>query len=172
VSDRVSLPALLFADGANGHLHGGGGSTVEVGGGGNNTHLEDGKGRNLLIAGSGAAHLEGGGDGDILIGGSTNVDHNEPALLALMAEWTHTYDSNNALNDYRIRVGHLLNGSGLNGLNGLNVLLNTFGVHDNGVQDHLDGGDGLDLFFASLGGSKHDKLDGVEPRDVVVDLGP
>jgi hypothetical protein len=89
-----------------------------------------------------------------------------------MAEWTHTYDSNNALNDYRIRVGHLLNGGGLNVLNGLPVLLNTSTVHGNGVKNHLHGGDGLDLFFASLGGSKHDKLDGVEPGDVVVALGP
>lgn len=61
---------------------------IEVGGCGNNSRLEGGKGRYLLITGSGAAHLEGGGD-DILIDGYTNFDHNEVALFAVMAEWTH-----------------------------------------------------------------------------------
>ena len=34
ISNKVTLPTLLFADGADAHLHGGGGPTVQVGGGG------------------------------------------------------------------------------------------------------------------------------------------
>jgi sugar lactone lactonase YvrE len=150
VSDKVTLSALLFADGADAHLEGGGGTTIEVGGGGANTELDGGEGRNLLIAGRGPAHMEGGHDDDILIGGYTDYDANEAALWAIMAEWTHTYDPANALNDYQIRVAHLTGGGGLNVVGGLPVVLSSSTVHDNGVKDNLDGDGGRDLFFAAL----------------------
>jgi len=169
VSDRILLPALLFADGANGHLQGGGGPTVEVGGTGN-SHLEGGLGGSLLIAGQGSGHLKGHGQGDILIGGFTDFDANEAALSALMAEWTKTYDPVDALHDYQIRVGHL-RGTLAGGLNG-SVLLTANTVHDNGQKDDLQSGGGRDLFFATLHGPNKDKLDGVAPGDILVDLGP
>jgi hypothetical protein len=56
-----------------------------------------------------------------------------------MAEWTHTYDPANALNDYQIRVAHLTGGGGLNVVGGLPVVLSSSTVHDNGVKDNLDG---------------------------------
>lgn len=168
VSDRILLPALLFADGANGHLQGGGGPTVEVGGTGN-SYLEGGKGRTLLIAGQGSAHLKSHGQGDILIGGFTDFDGNEAALSAIMAEWATTYDPADALHDYQIRVGHL-RGTLAGGLNGP-ALLTADAVHDNGHKDVLQGGGGHDLFFATLHSPNKDKLDGVAPGDVLVDLG-
>src|SRR5262249_9544021 len=57
VSDKITLPALIFADGRNGHIQGGGGATVEVGAGGGDTDLVGGRGRSILIAGSGRADL-------------------------------------------------------------------------------------------------------------------
>ena len=53
VAAQVTLDALLFADGPNAVLQGGGGPTIEVGGGGTSTVLEGGTGPNVLIAGSG-----------------------------------------------------------------------------------------------------------------------
>jgi hypothetical protein len=41
--------------------------------------------------------------------------------------------------------------------------LNAANVHDNGVSDHLQGGGGLDWYFASLG----DKIDRLSPGEVV-----
>lgn len=173
VSPAITLPALLFADGSNAHVEGGGGPTVEVGGGGSDTHLEGGKGRNILIAGAGAAHLDGKSDQDILIGGSTAFDADEARLAALLAEWTRSYASN-VLTDYLARVGHItgtLTG-GKNVVGGIPVVLTNLllakspTVTDNGKADHLEGGSGFDLVFAGLG----DHLDGVALGDVVLPI--
>src|SRR5688572_28955909 len=87
IDSLVTLPALLFADGVDAHLKGGGGPTVAIGGGGTNTHLEGGRGRSILIAGTGAAHLKGHSGDDILVGGTTAFDNNEAALVAVLKEW-------------------------------------------------------------------------------------
>jgi hypothetical protein len=149
---------LLFADGTNAHLEGGGGPTIEVGGGGDSTHLEGGLGRNLLIAGPGRAHLEGRRNDDILIGGYTDYDNNEAALLALMAEWTSSAN-------YPTRVAHIL-GTSAGGLNG-SFVLNHSTVHDNGVEDQLDSGGGRDLFFARL---SQDIIPGPRDFEIVENL--
>ncbi len=154
VAGALTLPALLFADAPNAHLQAGGGPTVEVGGGGTDTHLEGGRGRDILIAGPGAAHLDGRGGDDVLIGGSTAFDHNEAALASLLQEWNHTYDRKNARDDYLIRAAHLTG------------LLTTATVQSNGGHNHLDGGGGLDLFFAAA----KDKLDGLKKGEQVVHL--
>ncbi|HLJ95402.1 MAG TPA: choice-of-anchor Q domain-containing protein [Gemmataceae bacterium] len=147
VDHQLMLPAFLFAgDGADTHLEGGGGPTVEVGGKGGG-HLEGGSGRNILIAGHGGGHLEGHGSDDILIGGYTDYDANLAALQAILAEWNST-DSFST----RTRV--------------LGSYFNTSTVHDNGVADHLEGGGGQNWFFASI----QDKLDGNKPGDLVVGI--
>jgi hypothetical protein len=161
------LPALLFADGADAHLQGGGGPTVEVGGGGTDTHLKGGKGRSILIAGTGAARLKGHSGDDILIGGTTAFDNNEAALLAVLAEWSSG-------ESYLQRIANLqnapvtVNGQTVNpnGSYGAGYSLNAATVHDNGLSDHLEGGGDLDWVFASLG----DKLDHLRPGEFKVKI--
>jgi hypothetical protein len=108
--------------------------------------LVGGSGRDLLIAGSGGnTLLLAGSDEAILIGGTTDWDANAAALHAIFAEWSHTYDSTNALHDYQIRVGHLESGGGLNG----SFRLNPATVHSNLVKDTLvtNLAGGLDFVF-------------------------
>ena len=151
INPQVTLPALLFADGPDAHLQGGGGPTVEVGGGGGkDSLLEGGKGRSILIAGTGVAHLKGHSGDDILIGGTTAFDNNEAALLAVLAEW-------NSGESYLQHIANLQNAPAT--MNGQTVnpngsypavyYLNATTVHDNGLSDQLEGGD-LDWVFASL----------------------
>lgn len=159
VSQKVALAALLFADGIDGHLQGGGGPTVEVGGGGSKTQLEGGTGPNVLIAGKGAASVEGNHAGDVLIGGWTDYDSNEEALYAVLREWSSTAP-------YATRVKHLMSGGGLNG----QAMLNAMTVHDNKKSDSLEGNAGLDLFFADLSGRNKDDVEGLKRGEVVVGI--
>ena len=167
IDNRVTLPALLFADGADAHLQGGGGPTVAVGGGGTNTHLEGGKGRSILIAGMGAAHLKGYSGDDILIGGTTAFDNNEAALLAILAEW-------NSGESYLQRIANLqnapvtLNGQTVtpNGSYRAGYYLNAATVRDNGFSDHLGGGGGLGWLFASVS----DKTEDLFPGEFLVKI--
>jgi hypothetical protein len=167
VDSQVTLPALLFADGADAHLQGGGGPTVEVGGGGQNTHLEGGQAGSILIAGTGAAHLEGHSGNDLLIGGTTAFDANEAALLAVLAEW----DSGAS---YLQRIADLqdapvtVNGQTVNPDGGYTAgyYLNGATVKDNGVTDHLAGAGARDWYFASLG----DKIDKHSKGEVITTI--
>jgi hypothetical protein len=120
---------------------------ILVGNGGN--ILTGGNGRrNLLIAGSSASQLIGGNDDDIVIGGTTAYDTeaNMASLQAIMAYWT-------GADDYLTRVNNLTTGNGV-------PLLDATTVKSNGGGNTLLGGDGLDLFFGSIGLDNHDKLDG------------
>ena len=171
VDKALTLPAFLFGgNGANVHIEGGGGPTVEVGGTGANNHLQGGSGRNILIAGQGGGHLEGNGTDDILIGGTTNYDHNLVALDAILAEW-------NSGESYLQRIANLQNApvtmSGPtvnpNGSYTAGYYLNAATVHDNGVSDHLEGKGGQDWFFARLTGTKQDK-DDLHNGEVVVGI--
>jgi hypothetical protein len=148
VDDHVALTSMLFADGPNADLQGGGGATVEVGGGGSVTHLEGG--RVLLIAGPGSAHVEIKSRRDaIVIGGSTRYDHNEAALRAIMAEWTRPIS-------YASRVKHLSSGAGLNGTN----VLNAANVHLNHMINHLQLGHARTLILGTFDDQRdHDKHD-------------
>jgi hypothetical protein len=167
IDSLVTLPALLFADGVDAHLKGGGGPTVAIGGGGTNTHLEGGRGRSILIAGTGAAHLKGHSGDDILIGGTTAFDNNESALLAVLKEW-------NSGASYLQRVANLqgapatMNGQTVvpNGSYQAGYYLNTATVHDNGLTDHLGGGGDLDWVFASLS----DKIEQPLSGEIVVNI--
>jgi hypothetical protein len=113
-----------------------------------NVTLKGGGGRDILIADPGACTLDAGSGDDILIGGDTAYDSNIPALLSIMAEWGRT-DA-----DYATRVGQLL-GTESGGLNG-SYLLNTSTVSENGASDILNGGAGMDWFFADNSTSKKD----------------
>jgi hypothetical protein len=145
VDRGITLPAWLSAGPGSDLLQGGGGNDVLVGGGGNDT-LIAGKGRDLLIGGSGAAQLVGNSGDDILIAGTTAYDANETALSAIMAEWTSD-------RSYADRVANL-SGAGSGTRNNGRYFLIASGpnatVFDNGVVDVLQGGSGMDWFFANL----------------------
>jgi hypothetical protein len=136
-------------------------------------HLEGGSGNDILIAGSGKSHLEGKDGDDILIAGTTDFDNNLPALMAIMDEWRRADES------YLQRVANLPNSptSGVvpNGmsLNG-SYLLNASTVHDSGSGDQLDGGPGMELFFANLdeigNDGVKDKLNGAKPGEVITSI--
>jgi hypothetical protein len=145
VSDDIALPAWLYGGDGNDRLQGGGGNDVLVGGAGNN-ELIGGQGRDLLIGGSGASTLKSQGGDDLLIGGTTAFDGNEAALSAIMAEWTSG-------RDYATRVANL-SGTGSGPRANGNDFLVAGGpgatVFDNGAVNVLDGGSGMDWFFANL----------------------
>jgi hypothetical protein len=173
VDNGLTLPTFLFGgNGANVHIEGGGGPTVEVGGSGGNDHLQAGGGRSLLIAGSGGGHLEGSGADDILIGGTTAFDHNLAALEAILNEWARTGES------YQQRVANLQNAAVTigsttvkpNGSYAAGYYLTTATVLDNGVSDNLKGHGGRDWFFAQPSGPNADKIDGFTDGDVTVGI--
>jgi hypothetical protein len=168
VDPHITLLALLFADGADAHLEGGGGPTVEVGGGGDHTVLEGGRGRNLLIAGPGPAHLKGRSQDDILIGGTVNFGANEEAaLVALIREWARTDE------DFATRVANVTGDTGspdftADRRNGSYFLQAHTTVFDNLARDHMEGGGGNNLYFAAWSGLDKDRWDAVIPRDKVI----
>jgi hypothetical protein len=166
VDGGITLPAWLYAGPGNDLLQGGGGNDVLVGGGGDDT-LIAGKGRNLLIGGSGPAHLVGNSGDDILIAGTTAFDHNDAALAAIMAEWT-------SARSYADRVANL-SGTGSGPRENGNVFLIASGpnatVFDNGAIDVLDGGSGMDWFFADQsGGVAQDFVNGRRGSEIVDEL--
>jgi hypothetical protein len=151
VADDVRLPTLLRGSFGN-------------------DHIEAGGGRSIIIGGLGTDHLEAGSGGAILIPGTTDFDRSLLALDALLAEWARTDES------YVQRVANLsdtmVNGVVPNG-QGQNAgyLLNAATVHDDGAGNLLDGGSGLDWFFANLDGIGNngllDRVTGRQPFEVV-----
>ena len=145
VAGGLTLPAWLYGGDGNDRLKGGGGNNVLLGGDGDD-QLIGGGGQNLLIGGSGADTLGAGFGDDLLIAGTTAYDANDVALAAIMAEWTSG-------RDYATR-GANLTGTGSGPRNNGNYLLIASGlnatVFDDGAIDVLQGGSGMDWFFASL----------------------
>src|SRR5262249_53456579 len=102
--------------------------------------------------------------------GTTDFDTNLPALMAILDEWRRADES------YLQRVANLQNAP-VNGVvpNGMSLngsyLLNASTVHDSGAGDQLDGGPGMEWFFANLDGIGNagvkDKINGLKPGDVV-----
>jgi hypothetical protein len=162
VAGSITLPAWLYAGPGNDLLHGGGGNDVLVGGGGNDTLIAGG-GRDLLIGGCGAAQLVGNSGDDIMITGTTAFDGNEAALAAIMAEWT-------SARDYATRIANL-SGTGSGPSSNGNYFLIASGpnatVFDNGVSDVLNGGSGMDWFFANLA---QDSIHGQHDSEIVESL--
>jgi hypothetical protein len=142
-------------------------------GGSGDDQLEGGSGNDILIAGSGKSHLQGKEGDDILIAGTTEFDNNLPALMAILDEWSRSDES------YLQRVANLQN-SPTNGVvpNGMgrngSYLLNASTVHASGAGDQLDGGPGMEWFFANLDGIGNDgvkdKLDGAKPGEVITHI--
>jgi hypothetical protein len=101
-----------------------------------------------------------GGD-NILIAGTTAYDTNLTALDAIMAEWTRTDLS------FEQRLAHLIsNGQNDGRLNGPYVL-NKKTVMDDGSQDSITGGGGLDWVFLNR---KNDLLVNRKPQDHVTEF--
>jgi hypothetical protein len=171
VAPDVRAPALLFGDYGNDQIEASGGPSVLVGGEGDD-HLVGGAANDLLIGGIGSDHLEGHAGSDILIAGTTNFDNNLLALRALLAEWSRPDES------YLQRVANI-SGSTVNGVhphggeNG-DYFLSASTVQDDGVIDTLDGGAGLDWYFANLDGPGNngitDRIRRLEPGEIVTHI--
>ena len=140
IGSQITLSAWLFGGQGNDRLIGGGGDDVLDGGGGND-QLQGGFGRDLLVGGIGNDQLSGGSGEDILIGAVLALETHRLADTSTI--WTSP-------DSYEDRVSRL---TGAGGLLEANVT-----VLDDHAKDNIDGDEGRDLFFARLGGKKHDKL--------------
>src|SRR5205823_2126124 len=117
-----------------------------------------GKGRALIVGGTGADSFAADGAGDIEVGGTTSYDNNLAALNAIMAEWARTDV------DYATRIAHL-NGSLPGGNNG-GTYLNTQTVQDDQATDYMYANwAALDWFFAHTAGASLDQLNGLHDGD-------
>lgn len=104
--------------------------------------LIGGPGRDLLIAGPAYATIIGGNGDNILVGGTTVSDRDLAALDAILADWSDSQA------DYATRVARLVAGGLAPGK-----------AIANGQANLLQGGDGLDLFFAAAGDSTDRRQD-------------
>lgn len=125
----------LYGDDQANILRGNGGDDIIDGRGG----------RDFLIGGSGSDTIYGGGGDDLIVGGLVEYDENrnDPALLAILAEWVRT-DIGYAKRAKRIRG---LDNSGVND----GYVLNSGTVFDDEATDEIHGEGGKDLYFAMVG---------------------
>jgi hypothetical protein len=165
VDSAIVLPAWLYG-GGNGRLAGGSGNNVLVGGYGD--ALAGGVGRSLMI-GPGANTMKSRGGQDLIIAGWTWYVYYEPALAAIMAEWTSS-------DDLATRVANLTDNTAssrfsANRLNGDYFLIGSGPnqtVYSDGSPDTVSAGSGIDLIFAS----SKDKVTGLSADDVEFLFGP
>lgn len=125
---------------------GGAGDDLLVGNGERNT-LIGGAGRDILIGGLGADVLNGGTGDDLLLSGQTTLDADPVGLAAIRAEWISN-------SPYLDRIAHLSGAAG--GVN-LPFVLDGTTVHEDGVKDSLNGGDGQDWFITGASDKVFDK---------------
>jgi hypothetical protein len=148
VAGGVSNIANVRGGVGNDTLTGNGGNIL-IGGAGTNV-LNDAyagtaaSGRSLLIGGTGTSNLTAGSAGDILIAGTTSYGANFAALQSLLAEWQSS-------DSYLLRFQRL-EGLAPGGLNGTNKLVWGKTVSDTDKASVLNGGSGLDWFFANFPG--------------------
>jgi hypothetical protein len=166
IAGGIKLPAWLSGGDGNDRLNGGGDDNVLVGGAGDDT-LIGGRGQNLLIGGSGADAVIAGSGDDLLIAGRTAYDANDAALAASMAEWSSG-------RSYASRVANL-SGTGSGPRNNGNDFLVASGpnatVFDDNSVDVLNGGSGMDWFFANRsGGVAPDIIKGLGSGEIVEEL--
>jgi hypothetical protein len=111
--------------------------------------LRGGTGRNLIIGGGGGDQIFGGGGDNLLIGGTTDYvgQTGLTALEAIMQEFLKTYDAQNHVNDFSIRVHNIR--KGLGSLTNTGYHLDSTNVHADPLTDQLWGGAGLNWFFAA-----------------------
>ncbi len=112
-----------------------------IGGGGNDT-LTAGNGRNLLFGGLGADTINGGAGESIMFAGTTTFESNVTTIDNLLTYWSR------ADLDYNTRVADLKAG-----VSGIPALNSTTVKNDTSVNK-LNGGTGLEWFFAKLGSPK------------------
>lgn len=115
--------------------------------------ISGGGGRNLIIGRNGVDTLIGGSEGDILIGGRTAYDANDLALITLMQIWT---DRNRS---YQERINALQ--TGVNYIEAgttKRASLTSTNVFDDQAVDTLNGGAGVDWYFARLTGTTKDTV--------------
>jgi hypothetical protein len=144
IAGSVSNIANVRGGSGNDTLTGGGGNIL-IGGAGSNILVDAysgsaASGRSLLIGGSGSSSLTAGAAGDILIAGTTSYDANYAALQSILAEWQ-------SADSYLLRFQRI-EGLVTGGLNGKNKLVWGSTVKDNDLPGVLNGGAGLDWFFA------------------------
>ncbi len=146
IAKGVSNISVVRGGTANDTLVGDAGNDILIGGAGNDT-LTAGGGRDLLFGGLGADTLNGGADQSILISGTTKFDTNLTMIDNLLAYWSRT-DL-----DYATRVAALRAGSvtGISALNATNIVADT-------SSDKLNGGAGMDWYFATLSGTAKDTV--------------
>jgi len=159
IDSGTTRTALVFGGDGNDTVSGGGGNDLIFGQAGNDS-LKGNGGRDFLIGGLGADKLDGGASSDdILVGGTTVYDNQLTLAGKLLSEWSRS-DAN-----YSTRVGHSLNGGGLNGTSKLNA---TTVFSQSGIKDSLTGNSGTDIFYAAVPGDVlTDKVSG----ESVVDVG-
>jgi Ca2+-binding RTX toxin-like protein len=121
----------------NDFLDGGDGDDIIVGGDGDD-RIQGGSGNNLLIGGLGRDIILGGDGDDLLIGGTTSYDNQTEALRTILAEWTRA-------DSLASRSNNLLAG-----VNGVRLALGET-IQDDGAQDCLPSGNGVDWLFLQLG---------------------
>lgn len=145
---------VLHGDGGDDLMRGGEGDDDLYGDDGNDIlvgqagadHAFGGNGRDLLIGGIGADVLEGAAGDDLLVSGTTDFDGDDPALLAVRAEWT-------SRRSYLDRVKNIrgTNGPGFDQrLNGDTFLVAPGAnstVFFDGEVNTLNGDDDQDWFF-------------------------
>jgi hypothetical protein len=148
----VSNIANVRGGPGNDTLRGNGGNIL-IGGSGRNFLVDAftgsaASGRSLLIGGSGSSTLTAGAAGDILIAGTTSYNAastaNDLALQSILAEWQ-------SADSYLLRFQRI-EGQASGGLNGTNTLIWGQTVQDSDKASVLNGGAGLDWFFANFPG--------------------
>jgi phospholipase C len=167
VASDVTIPAFLFGGAGNDHIQAGGGLSVLVGGKGNDD-LDGGVAASIIIGGAGHDDLDAGSGGAILIGGTTKFDANISALKALEAEWSRTDLVGTPEQVYQQKIDHLM-GTTTGGKNG-SYFLTTSTVFEDHKTDFLEGGAGLDWFWAFLGKKHKDDVDDVTAGETITAL--
>jgi PKD repeat protein/type VI protein secretion system component Hcp len=166
VQGNITLPTLLDGGDGNDTLVGGRGDNVLVGGAGDDV-LIGGRGRNLLIGGMGRDRLVGGPGDDLLIGGTTAFDANAVALSALLAEWSAPASPAERVADLRGTGTGAAFGARLNGAYFLKADGPDRTVFGDGSANVLNGGSGLNWYFAQVGGAVPDLLVGRKKGRIV-----
>jgi hypothetical protein len=133
---NFAVPVEIHGGAGNDDLRGPSSPAILVGGSGNDV-LIGGSGRDLLIGGTGTDKLSGKSGDDLLIGGWTRFDDNAIALASIFSTWTRkdlTFSERVSRIHYGVPGG---------------VQLNSTTVFDDGRNDWLSGGSGVDWTIES-----------------------
>jgi Ca2+-binding RTX toxin-like protein len=164
-AQAVVSPVWLYGDDGNDRLRGGGGHDVLIGGDGEDL-LVGNDGRDLLIGGRGSDRVVGNADDDILIAGYTAFDAMDPALAAVMAEWTSSRSYAERVKNLRgEQVGReaafseRANAEVFLAVDGTHSRVTT--LYDDDAADVLTGSAGQDWFLFNIDGESGTRKDEV-----------